>query len=98
MAFGRKLLFITAAAALTLVLHSGCAKKSLDDPAGQSAIGRVVGVVPVRRTGLKITLTLSGEFKPFQDVDVHAKVTGYIKRIDVDVGDKVKTGQVLAVL
>jgi RND family efflux transporter MFP subunit len=86
------------ATALTLLLASGCAKKSLEEPAGPETKGRVVGVVPARKTGLKITLTLSGEFKPFQEVDVHAKVAGYIKKIDVDVGDKVTTGQTLAVL
>ncbi len=44
------------------------------------------------------SLTLSGEFRPYQEVDVHAKVAGYIRRIYVDVGDKVKQGQTLAVL
>jgi RND family efflux transporter MFP subunit len=43
-------------------------------------------------------LTIAGEFKPFQDVDVHAKVAGYIRTIYVDVGDHVKEGQTLAVL
>lgn len=50
-----------------------------------------------RRT-IANTLTISGEFKPFQDVDVHAKVAGYIKKIYVDVGDHVKDGQTLAIL
>jgi multidrug resistance efflux pump len=31
-------------------------------------------------------------------VEVHAKVAGYIQRIFVDVGDKVKAGQVIAIL
>ena len=44
------------------------------------------------------TLTIAGEFKPFQDVEVHAKVAGYIRKINVDVGDHVKEAQVLAVL
>src|SRR4029077_19387777 len=39
-----------------------------------------------------------GEFKPFQDVDVHAKLAGYIRQIYVDVGDHVKEGQTIAVL
>jgi RND family efflux transporter MFP subunit len=47
---------------------------------------------------LSQTLTLSGEFRPFQEVDVHAKVAGYLRQIYVDVGDHVKRGQVLAVL
>ena len=44
------------------------------------------------------TLTIAGAFKPFQDVDVHAKVAGYIRTIYVDVGSHVKEGQTLAVL
>jgi RND family efflux transporter MFP subunit len=41
---------------------------------------------------------LSGAFRPFQDIDVHAKVAGYVREIYVDVGDKVKQGQSLAIL
>jgi RND family efflux transporter MFP subunit len=44
------------------------------------------------------TLSISGAFKPFQDVDIHAKVAGYIKVINVDVGDHVSKGQTLAIL
>ena len=36
------------------------------------------------------------EFRPYQEIDVHAKVAGYVKEILVDVGDQVKKGQVLA--
>jgi RND family efflux transporter MFP subunit len=43
-------------------------------------------------------LALTAEFKPFQEVDVMAKVAGYVKKINVDVGDRVREGQVLAVL
>jgi RND family efflux transporter MFP subunit len=55
-------------------------------------------VARVERRNLGSTLAIAGEFKPFQDVDVHAKVAGYIRRIYVDVGDHVKEGQTLAVL
>src|SRR5882672_10938235 len=55
-------------------------------------------VVPVERKDIANTLIISGEFKPFQDVDVHAKVAGYIRKIFVDVGDHVRDGQTLAEL
>ena len=41
---------------------------------------------------------VTGEFRPYQVIDVHAKVAGYLKKISVDVGDRVKAGQVLATL
>jgi len=64
---------------------------------------REAGAIPaavarVERTDLVNTLTISGEFKPFQDVDVHAKVAGYIRKISVDVGDHVREGQTIAEL
>jgi RND family efflux transporter MFP subunit len=60
--------------------------------------GASAAVVRVERHNVGSTLTIAGEFKAFQDVDVHAKVAGYIRKIYVDVGDHVKAGQTLAVL
>ena len=57
-----------------------------------------VAVVLVQRKPISNSLVLSGEFVPFQEVDVHAKVAGYIRKIYVDVGDHVKAGQTVAVL
>jgi len=59
---------------------------------------RPAAVALVFRKPLSDTVKLSGEFRPFQEVDVHAKVAGYIRVIRVEVGDRVKQGQVLAVL
>lgn len=55
-------------------------------------------VVLAERKPISTSLTLSGEFRPFQEVEVHAKVAGYIRKIYVDVGDRVKAGETLAVL
>ena len=43
-------------------------------------------------------LSVAGVFQPFQEVDVHGKVSGYIRHIYVDIGDRVRQGQTLAVL
>ena len=47
---------------------------------------------------LSHNLVLTAEFKPFQEIDVMAKVAGYVKEINVDVGDRVRQGQLLATL
>src|SRR6266851_1571990 len=69
---------------------------------GESSAGNsgevTAGVVRVQRGTIAQSLTIAGAFKPFQDVDVHAKVAGYIKKIYVDVGSRVNVGQTLAVL
>ena len=57
-----------------------------------------VSVVKIARGDISQTLTLAAEFRPFQEVEVHAKVAGYVKTINVDVGDRVSAGQLLAVL
>ena len=44
------------------------------------------------------TLSLAGQFQPYQVVDVHPKVTGFMVKINVDIGDKVRKGQTLAIL
>jgi RND family efflux transporter MFP subunit len=55
-------------------------------------------VVAVTRGSIVHKLNLAGQFQPYQVIDVHAKVSGYIRHIYVDIGDKVHQGQVLAVL
>jgi RND family efflux transporter MFP subunit len=55
-------------------------------------------VASVKQGSIVHTLNLAGQFQPYQVIDVHAKVSGYIRRIYVDIGDKVRQGQVLAVL
>jgi len=71
----------------------------VDDAAHPTAGDTVIAaVVKVERGPMDSTLTIAGEFKPFQEVEVHAKVAGYIRKIYVDVGDHVKQGQTLAIL
>jgi RND family efflux transporter MFP subunit len=78
-----------------LIVLCGC-----NHAAQQSAVAMnpIAPVVPASRATLANTLTVAGEFLPYQEVELHAKVAGYIRSIHVDIGDRVKQGQVLAVL
>ncbi len=100
MVWHRKRTFLVTGTVLAAALFwSMFAKGRAPRPnAAAAPAARPVSVAIARKTPLQSTLTLSGEFKPFQDVDVHAKVAGYIRTISVDVGDRVRAGQVLAVL
>jgi RND family efflux transporter MFP subunit len=85
-----------AAAALSATL-AGCGKAddaSADNPANAPR----VGVVKVARHDLASDLEISSEFEPFQEINVYAKVSGYIQKLYVDWGTHVKQGQLLAVL
>jgi RND family efflux transporter MFP subunit len=57
-----------------------------------------VAVVKVDREDLYKEITIPAEFRPYNEVELHAKVSGYVKQINVDIGDKVKPGELLAVL
>src|SRR5262245_31067243 len=57
-----------------------------------------VAVAKATRADVSQLLTIAAEFQPNQEVDLHAKVAGYVKSIGVDVGDRVTTGQLIAVL
>jgi RND family efflux transporter MFP subunit len=55
-------------------------------------------VATVQRGDISHVLRVAGQFQPYQVVDVHPKVSGYMLRINVDIGDVVHKGQTLAVL
>ncbi len=55
-------------------------------------------VAVAKRGDITHVLTLAGQFQPYQTVDVHPKVSGYMKKINVDIGDMVHQGETLAVL
>ena len=73
--------------------HSG--GKGADAHAAETPTATVAAVT---RGAIVHRLSLAGQFQPYQVIDVHAKVSGYIRHIYVDIGDKVRQGQVIAVL
>jgi RND family efflux transporter MFP subunit len=66
--------------------------------AADAADAPAAAVVKVTRGNISDTLEIASEFQPFQEVDVYAKVSGYIQKLNVDYGTHVKQGQVLATL
>ncbi len=65
--------------------------------AGGTAL-RTAAVATVGREDLSRQVEISAEFRPYVEVELHAKVSGYLQKINVDFGDRVKAGQLLAVL
>lgn len=57
-----------------------------------------VAVARVTREDLFNEVTIPAEFRPYLQVALHAKVSGYVEQITVDIGDQVKAGQLLAKL
>jgi RND family efflux transporter MFP subunit len=63
-----------------------------------AATAPTVPVATVGTATLERELVLTAEFRPYQEVDVMAKVAGYVKHIHVDIGDHVRQNDVLATL
>ena len=57
-----------------------------------------VDVVKVARKSLRRQISLSSELVPFQVIDVYAKESGYVQKLYVDYGTRVKQGQLMAIL
>ncbi len=89
--FGAILLLLTFALA-------GCAPNADRAVAASAPEARTVAVAKASRSDLSSSVVLTAEFEPFQEVDVMAKVSGYIRAVKVDIGDRVHEGQLLATL
>jgi RND family efflux transporter MFP subunit len=75
-------------------LLSGCARTGKV----AAANAPVAAVVKVQRHDLANTLEIASEFQPYQEIEVYAKVSGYIQKLYINWGTRVKQGQLLAVL
>ncbi|HUY28051.1 MAG TPA: efflux RND transporter periplasmic adaptor subunit [Candidatus Binataceae bacterium] len=64
----------------------------------QAARGPHVLVATVGRTPATRVVTLPATTRGFDETEIYAKVPGYIKSIRVDKGDRVKAGELLAVI
>lgn len=73
-------------------------RRSPGSPSASSADSTTVSVIPVEKRRLGTSLTLSSELIPFEEIDVYAKVAGYIKQLLVDYGTHVHQGQLMAIL
>jgi RND family efflux transporter MFP subunit len=77
---------------------SASVENSRADLALESKEGIKVRVAKVTNSPSVRTLRVTGEARPYAAVTLYAKVSGYLKRITVDKGDKVKEGELLAVI
>jgi len=92
-----KQIVLASLVALVAVEFVACSG-SEDRRVRASAPTITVGVTKVVRKSLGREISLSSELVPFQEIDVYAKESGYVKKLLVDYGTRVKAGQVMAIL
>ncbi len=98
--FRRRVGLACAAAAIAITLSS-CGKNDVARAGSNSSTqGSVPGVAvaKVTRRAMARYLTISSELVPFQEIDVYAKESGFVSKLYVDYGSRVKKGQLMAVL
>src|ERR1043166_3234087 len=74
-------------------------------PSGNKTLAGGLGAEPcpvaaskVLREDLWHDHVFDAEFRPYQEIELHAKVSGFVESLPVDVGDRVTNGQLLATL
>lgn len=89
-------IFVVGSLIVLLVILSSCS--GTDGKVQASGTTITVGVTKVVKKSLGRDITLSSELVPFQEIDVYAKESGYVKKLLVDYGSHVKAGQTMAIL
>ncbi len=85
--------------AASLLVLSGCSHTGASDPYAHTSPPAVTAaVVKVTRRDLSNDFEIASEFIPYQEIDVHAKVSGYVNKLYVNWGTHVNQGQLMATL
>ena len=68
-----------------------CGKK----PTETQAVSDTKSAFILKKQAVSNTLQLPAELLPYESAEIHPKVEGYVQRVFVDIGDRVKKGQLL---
>jgi RND family efflux transporter MFP subunit len=84
-------------AILVLAVFLSCRRSHSagDDPPAKAT---EVPVVKVERKDITSKLHIASEFAPYQEIEVYAKVSGYVQKLNINWGTHVKEGELMAVL
>ncbi|HEY6900934.1 MAG TPA: efflux RND transporter periplasmic adaptor subunit [Puia sp.] len=86
--------------ALGISLLTSCGQSSTSTANTPAAVPArdTVAVFLLHTDTLKKSVDLPGELQPYLQTDLFAKVQGYVRQIKVDIGDRIRKGQTLAIL
>ena len=96
----RKSTAIWAIAASLIWLIASCSQKGEEKQEEKHMETTAVSypTAPVQFINPEYEISVPAELKPYEQVAVYAKVTGFVKQLYVDRGDRVRKGQLLAIL
>ncbi|MBL7690707.1 MAG: efflux RND transporter periplasmic adaptor subunit [Flavipsychrobacter sp.] len=83
---------------LSVLLFTGCNNEQKPVATKTEKQVDTVKAIVLKSSPVEKQTTLPGELLPFERVEIHAKVAGYIRQLNVDIGSVVKQGQIIAVI
>jgi RND family efflux transporter MFP subunit len=86
---------------LLVSLCSGCGSGGKQDTKIASNVAAIEDTVPafiLKADTLKKMVELPGELLPYEQTDLYAKISGFVRTMKVDIGDRVHKGQTLAII
>jgi RND family efflux transporter MFP subunit len=95
------MIWVLLAAAVVLaliaqgILSRRAAHGELERDVERYSVQTVEVIAPIRMKGTQ-DLVLAGDIRAFSDAPIFARTSGYLRRWTVDIGEKVKKGQLLA--
>ena len=96
----RKKAALLALTILLVLLLSACSQKEQEKTQAKKEYAKSMNykTAPVQVINPEYEISVPAELKPYEQVSLYAKVTGFVQRLYVDRGDRVRKGQLLAVL
>jgi membrane fusion protein (multidrug efflux system) len=83
---------------ITIMLVSCHSNDSKEKDKSTNSITKSYSITSIKQQALPTTLRLPAQLNAFEIVDIYPKVNGYVKEMLVDMGSKVKQGQVLMIM
>ncbi len=82
------------------LLFVSCNQANTEKPENQNNENQkpTYNITTLKSDTLNYELTLPGDLKPYDQATLYAKVEGFVSKLNVDLGDEVKKGEVLAVI
>jgi RND family efflux transporter MFP subunit len=92
---------VLVAGAATVLQSCGSSRAEEEESqkaAAEASAVHTVDAFPLKKEQLVSNIQIPGELIAFQQVDIYAKVSSFVKKLHVDVGTEVREGQLLATM
>jgi membrane fusion protein, multidrug efflux system len=89
---------LTGAAVLTIAVLAGCHESNNKPDVKKKTGVDSVAAFTLRKDSVNKQISFPAELTPLERTEIFAKVSGYVKTLKVDIGDRVQRGQLLAIL